>query len=271
MNALHSRDGTAIAYSTTGHGPAVILVDGALCHRAIGPSGPLAELLAEQFTVYTYDRRGRGQSGDTAPHSVDREVEDLAALIDAAGGSAHLYGISSGAVLALDAAAHGLPVESHALYEPPFIVDDGRPAMGTRYTEPLTAAIAEDRRGDAVALFMRQVGVPAPMLAVMRLTPVWRKLKAAAHTLAYDAAIMGDTQSGNPLPADRWSAVTTPVLVAVGGKSPAWLQHGTAALAEALPNACYTSLAGQTHMVRAKALAPVLASFFTSGERALVA
>jgi pimeloyl-ACP methyl ester carboxylesterase len=270
MNTLHSADGTAIAYSTAGHGPAVILVDGALCHRAMGPSGPLAKLLAEHFTVYTYDRRGRGDSGDTAPYDVDREVEDLAALIEAAGGSAHLYGISSGAVLALEAAAHGLPLESLAVYEPPFIVDDSRAPMGAHYTVPLAAAVAEDRRSDAVRLFMRQVGVPAPMIAVMRLTPAWRKLTPTAHTLVYDAAIMGDTQSGEPLPADRWGAVTTPTLVAVGGKSPGWLQHGTAALAEALPNACYTSLAGQTHMVKAKALAPVLQAFFAGGDRVAV-
>jgi pimeloyl-ACP methyl ester carboxylesterase len=262
MQTLHSADGTAIAYETLGNGPALILVDGALCRRAMGPSRPLAKLLAEHFTVYTYDRRGRGDSGDTAPYSVDREVEDLAALIEAAGGSAHLYGISSGAVLALEAAAQGLPVESLALYEPPFIVDDSRAPMGAAYTAPLHAALAEDRRGAAVGVFMRQVGVPAPMLAVMRLMPVWRKLKAVAHTLAYDAAIMGDTQSGQPLPADRWADVTVPTLVAVGGKSPAWLQHGSAALAEVLPDACYTSLAGQTHMVKAKVLAPVLATFF---------
>jgi pimeloyl-ACP methyl ester carboxylesterase len=264
MTTLHSADGTAIAYATAGQGPAVILVDGALCHRAMGPSGPLAALLAEHFTVITYDRRGRGESGDTAPYSADREVEDLAALIEAAGGSAHLYGASSGAVLALEAAAQGLPVESLALYEPPFIVDDSRAPMGASYTVPLAAAVAEDRRSDAVKLFMRQVGVPAPMVAVMRVTPVWRKLTPTAHTLVYDAAVMGDTQNGQPLPADRWADVTVPTLVAVGGKSPAWLQHGTRALADLLPNARYESLAGQTHVVKAKALAPVLAGFFAA-------
>src|SRR6266540_5342672 len=142
MNTLHSSDGTAIAYEIAGHGPALILVDGALCHRAMGPSGPLAKLLAERFTVLTYDRRGRGDSGDADPYSVHREVEDLAALIEAAGGSAHLYGISSGAVLALEATAQGLPVESLALYEPPFIVDDSRAPMGASYTAPLGAALA---------------------------------------------------------------------------------------------------------------------------------
>ncbi len=271
MQTLHSADGTAIAYETLGNGPALILVDGALCRRAMGPSRPLAKLLAQHFTVYTYDRRGRGDSGDTAPYGVGREVEDLAALIEAAGGSAHLYGISSGAVLALEATAQGLPVERLALYEPPFIVDGSRAPMGAAYTVPLHAALAEDRRGAAVALFMRQVGVPAPMLAVMRLTPVWRKLKAVAHTLAYDAAIMGDTQSGQPLPADRWAEVTVPTLVAVGGKSPAWLQSAGQALADVLPDAERRTLAGQTHMVKAKALAPVLAGFFSAADRALVA
>jgi pimeloyl-ACP methyl ester carboxylesterase len=267
MNTLHSADGTAIAYSTAGHGPAVILVDGALCHRGMGPSGPLAKLLAEHFSVYTYDRRGRGDSGDTAPYDVDREVDDLAALIEAAGGSAHVYGISSGAVLALEATARGLAVDSLALYEPPFIVDASRTPMGARYTEPLAAAVADDRRGDAVKLFMREVGVPAPMVAVMRLTPAWRKLTAVAHTLPYDAAVMGDTQSGNPLPAERWADVTTPTLVAVGGKSPAWLQSGGYAVADVLPEARRRTLEGQTHMVKAKVLAPVLADFFAGADR----
>src|ERR687888_2677165 len=236
MHTAHSADGTAIAYEAAGHGPALILVDGALCQRAMGPSRPLAKLLAEHFTVLTYDRRGRGDSGDTAPYSVDREVEDLAALIEAAGGSAHLYGASSGAVLALEAAAQGLPVESLALYEPPFIVDDSRAAMGAGYTVPLAAAVAEDRRSDAVKLFMRQVGVPAPILAAMRLMPVWRKLTAVAHTLPYDAAVVGDLSEGRPLPTGRWTAVTVPTLVGVGSKSAGWFHNSMRALADALPD-----------------------------------
>ena len=270
MHTAHSADGTAIAYEAAGHGPALILVDGALCQRAMGPSRPLAKLLAEHFTVLTYDRRGRGDSGDTAPYSVDREVEDLAALIEAAGGSAHLFGASSGAVLALEAAAHGLAVESLVLYEPPLIVDDSRAPMGAAYTEPLAAAIAEDRRGDAVKLFMRQVGVPAPILAAMRLMPVWRKLTAVAHTLPYDAAVMGDTQCGRPLPAERWAGVTARTLVAVGGKSPAWLQKAGHALADLLPDAQSRTLDGQTHMVKAKVVAPVVADHVSAADRALV-
>src|SRR3954451_12834623 len=144
MSTITSADGTTIAYDTIGDGPVVILVDGALCHRTSGPSGPLAARLAEHFTVVTYDRRGRGDSGDTAPYSVDREVEDLAALVEAAGGSAMLYGISSGAVLALHAASRVADVESIALYEPPFIVDGSRAPIGPEYTRELEALLAQD-------------------------------------------------------------------------------------------------------------------------------
>jgi pimeloyl-ACP methyl ester carboxylesterase len=262
MSTVRSSDGTTIAYERSGEGPAVILVDGALCHRASGPSGPLAAALASRFTVYTYDRRGRGESGDTAPHAVEREVEDLAALIDAAGGSAHVYGISSGAVLALEAARRGAAIDRLALYEAPFIVDDSRAPMGAAYRAQLDACLRDDRRGDAVRLFMRQVGVPAPLVALMRLMPAWPKLTAVAHTLAYDAAVMGDTQDGKPLPAGRWDDVTVPALAVVGGKSPAWLKAGMRALADTLPCAEHRVLAGQTHMVKAKALAPLLAEFF---------
>jgi pimeloyl-ACP methyl ester carboxylesterase len=260
-----SKDGTPVAFTRAGRGTPVILVDGALCYRASGPSGPLATALAEHFTVFTYDRRGRGQSGDTLPYAVDREVEDLEALIAEAGGSADVYGISSGAALALEAAHRGAAIRRLALYEAPFIVDASRPPIPPDYGSRQDALLAAGRRGDAVRLFMRQVGLPRVVVALMRLLPAWRKLTSVAHTLPYDRAVLGDTQAGAPLAAGRWAGATMPVLAIVGGKSPTWMKHAMRALADVLPGAEHRVLAGQTHMVKAKALAPVLAGFFASG------
>jgi pimeloyl-ACP methyl ester carboxylesterase len=265
MNTARSHDGTAIAYETCGDGPPLILVDGALCYREMGPSRALAKELSDRFTVISYDRRGRGESTDTAPYSVEREIEDLAALIAAVGGSAYVCGFSSGAVLALDAAAHGLPITALALYEPPFIVDDSRPPAAPDYVERLDALVASDRRGDAVRLFMRHVGMPAPLVSLMRLMPAWGKLKRVAHTLPYDGEIMGDTQLGGPLPAARWPGSKVKTLVIVGGKSPAFFHNGTRMLAELLHDAEHRVLDGQTHMVKAKALGPLLVDYFAGG------
>jgi pimeloyl-ACP methyl ester carboxylesterase len=265
MNAtVTSRDGTTIAYERTGTGPPLILVDGALCHRDFGPSRPLAEQLAGDFTVISYDRRGRGESGDGEAYAVEREVEDLEALIEAAGGSAHVYGISSGAALALEAAQRDVGIDMLALYEPPFIVDDGRSPIAGDYPSRLSGYIVAERRGDAVRLFMRQVGMPALMVHAMRLMPAWSKLKRVAHTLPYDAAVMQGTQDGRPLPEGRWPDVTVPTLVVAGGKSDPWMHSGAEALADALPNARLETLEGQNHMVKPKALAPMLAAFFAS-------
>ncbi len=257
-----SADGTAIAYETLGAGPALILVDGALCHRGFGPARKLAERLAGHFTVYIYDRRGRGESGDTAPYGVEREVEDLAALIKEAGGSALVFGQSSGAALALEAARRGLPITRLGLYEAPFIVDDTRDPVPADYTARLDAYLEAGQKGEAVKAFMKVVGVPAAMIAIMRLTPPWRGLKRVAHTLPYDAAVMGDRQTGRPLPAGHWDTVTIPTLVADGGKSDPWMRNAQRSLAAALPNPTYRTLEGQNHMVKAAALAPVLIDFF---------
>jgi pimeloyl-ACP methyl ester carboxylesterase len=268
MNTVESRDGTAIAFDKAGRGPALILVDGALCYRGAGPSKSVAAELSGDFTVFTYDRRGRGESGDTAPYAVEREVEDIGALIEAAGGSASLCGFSSGAVLALEAANRGLGVDKLVLYEPPFIVDDSRSPLPDDYSARLDSLITSDRRADAVRLFMGQVGMPKVLVALMRFMPAWSKLKGVAPTLRYDAAVMGDTQSGRPLPAKRWSAAAAPTLVVVGGKSPAWMQNGTRALAGVLPNAERRSLEGQTHLVKAKPLAPLVSEFLAGPGRA---
>jgi pimeloyl-ACP methyl ester carboxylesterase len=263
MKTATSRDGTLIAYDEQGGGPPVVLVGGALNTRSFGPNGALAGLLAERFTAINYDRRGRGESGDTRPWALEREVEDIEALIEAAGGSASVFGISSGAALALEAASRGLPIDRLALYEAPFVVDDSRHPIPDDYLARLEGLVATDRRGDAVRLFMREgVGLPAVFVAMMRLMPAWSRLKAVAHTLPYDADIVDDYQGGEPLPRDRWASATMPTLVAVGGKSPDWMRHAMQELADVLPNARLRTLEGQTHIVKAGALAPVLAEFF---------
>ncbi|MDA2804083.1 alpha/beta fold hydrolase [Nocardiopsis suaedae] len=264
MDVAISRDGTRIAYDRRGSGPALILVDGALGHRAFNPHGAaLAGLLQDAFTVYTYDRRGRGDSGDTAPYAVEREIEDLEALIRDAGGRAHLFGMSSGAVLALDAAAHGLAVEALALYEPPFIVDGSRPPLPPDYAVRVGALAAEGRRAEAVEYFMTAaLGLPAELLGGMREDPSFARMEKVAHTLAYDAAVIGGTMSGVPLPPHRWASVTAPVLVADGGKSEHTFADGADALAAVLRDVRRATLDGQTHDVDPEVLAPVLRDFF---------
>jgi pimeloyl-ACP methyl ester carboxylesterase len=263
VGAVTSADGTTIAFDRVGSGPPVILVDGALCYRAAGPAGPLAKELAPHFTVYTYDRRGRGDSGDTGPYAVDREVEDLHALVDRAGGSAFVYGISSGAALALEAANRGIAVDKLALYEAPFVVDGTRDPVGAEYVARMDRLAATDP-GGAVKHFMRNgVGLPAPVVTMIRLMPGWSKLKGVAHTLPYDTALTVCWQRGEDLPRDRWTAVTMPTLVVAGSKSHEWIRNGMTQLAGVLPNARHHTLDGQTHMVKPGALAPVLREFFT--------
>ena len=239
----------------------MILVDGALCYRALGSSRPLAKLLAQHFTVFTYDRRGRGDSGDTAPYAVEREVEDIEALVNEAGGVAFIWGISSGAVLALEATNRLTGIKKVALYEAPFIVDDSHPATKDDWVR-INEAVATNRRNDAVKFFLKLVGLPALFVALMRLMPVWSKLKAVVHTIPYDGAIVQDNQRGKPLPANRWTCVTVPTLVMDGGKSPGWIRQANRSLANVLPNAKHCTLEGQTHMVKAEALAPTLVEFF---------
>jgi pimeloyl-ACP methyl ester carboxylesterase len=264
MNTVTSRDGTAIAFEHLGSGQPLILVDGALCSRAFGPMPKLAPLLAQHFRVYMYDRRGRGGSADTKPYAKEREVEDLDALIGEAGGSAHVLGLSSGASLAIEAAASGLAIEKLAVYEPPYMIspqDSARHAKAAHEAQ-LTRLIAAGRNGDAVKYFMRDmVGVPAIFVFMMRFMPgVWSKLQAAASTLPYDAAIMGDFS----LPAQRLARVRTPTLVIGGGKSEARLRAAVDAAAKAIPNARQRTLKGQTHNVKPEVLTPVVTEFFAA-------
>jgi pimeloyl-ACP methyl ester carboxylesterase len=262
MRKVHSKDGTAIAFDQSGEGPPIILVGGALSDRSAATQ--LAAFLGPHFTVYAYDRRGRGDSGDTAPYAVAREVEDIDALINEAGGSAFVFGHSSGAALALEATSK-LPskVKKLALYEPPFIVDDSRPPLQADYVARLTELVAAGRRGDAVEFFMtKAVAVPIEFIAQMRGDPMWPAMERLAHTLAYDGAIMGDTIAGKPLPAGRWASATVPTLVMDGGLSPAWIRHAAQAVADVLPNAKYRTLEGQEHGVASEVLAPVLVEFY---------
>ncbi|MEV0679831.1 alpha/beta hydrolase [Actinosynnema sp. NPDC050436] len=261
MGHVTSADGTRIAYSTTGSGPALIVVDGALCYREFGPAAQLAEALAPHFTVYTYDRRGRGESGSTGPYAVAREVEDIAALIGAAGGRAHLFGMSSGGALVAEAVHRGVAARRFAVYESPMIVDGTRDPLPADFRERTSRAVADGRPGDAVKMFMKFVGTPGLFVALMRFLPMWKKLKAVAHTLPNDLAVVGDLQRGVAPAADRWSGATAPGLVIAGGKSPEWLRNAQSLLASALPDGELKVLDGQTHMVKADVTAPVLVDF----------
>ncbi len=267
MPTVTSADGTTIAYERTGSGPALVLVDGAMCYRGAGPMRPLAALLQDNFaggdqrstfTVYTYDRRGRGESSDTMPYAVAREVEDLQALITQAGGEAYVYAISSGAALALTTAAAGSGITRLAIYEPPFMaeVEDG--ARIKEYTERLHELLDAGHKGDAVALFMTHVGVPAQVVAGIQAQQGWAMLEAIAPTLAYDDEVL----AGGSVPRDLTSTIAVPVLVLAGEASPVGLQQAAKATADALPAAEHRMLDGQTHDVAPGAIAPVLVEFF---------
>ena len=265
MHRVTSKDGSSIAYDRFGAGPAVILVGGALGYRRFKKMEQLARLLAERCTVINYDRRGRGDSTEVKPFALEREIEDIAALIEAEGGSASLWGWSSGGALALRAAGAGIGVERLSVYEVPFIVTPEATRPTPDYGERLDELVAAGDRSGAVKHFMRNsIGVPAPFVALMRLMPMWKDLKATAHTLPYDWAALGKhTMYGAPLNAEEWASVTVPTLVAYGAKSPAVLQQGSRALAEVLANAELRELEGVNHNVKMNVLAPVLAEFFT--------
>jgi pimeloyl-ACP methyl ester carboxylesterase len=256
METVASKDGTAIAFDRMGEGSPVILVSGGSTDRTA--NAPLAALLASDFTVFNYDRRGRGPSGDTPPYAVEREVEDIDAVIGSAGGSAFLYGTSSGAALALEAAASGLPITKLALWEPPFIMDENlRPPKDQ--VEQYEKMLAEGRLGDAVEYFMTKVvGLPPEFAAQARAAPFWPAQEALAHTLPYDAIIMGDYS----VPVDRAASVTVPTIVLTGSASFPFFQETVEALAKALPHGETRTLDGQTHDVAPEVLAPELKEFF---------
>jgi pimeloyl-ACP methyl ester carboxylesterase len=255
METVTSKDGTKIALDRLGSGPPVVLVCGGSVDRTADAA--IAQELASDFTVFNYDRRGRGDSGDTLPYAIDREVEDIKAVIGAAGGSAFLWGSSSGAVLAL-IAAESLPVTKLALWEPPFVPDD-LPRPPEDQVSQYETMVAEGRRGDAVEYFMtRIIGMPAEVVAGARTQPWWAATEALAHTLAYDARIRGDYS----IPKDRAASVKVPTMVIAGGADFPWMRQTAETLAAALPDGQVRLLEGQGHDVDPGVLAPVLREFF---------
>jgi pimeloyl-ACP methyl ester carboxylesterase len=262
MNKVISKDGTFIAFDKSGQGPALILVVGASVLRLDAAS--LAANLAPHFTVFAYDRRGRGDSGDNLAYAVEREIEDIDALITEAGGSAFVFGHSSGAVLALMAAGQlSASIKKLAVYEPPMIVDDSRPPLPEDYVAQLTTLVSSGQRSKAVQYYLATgLGMSDEMIAQTQKTPRWTRLETLAHTLAYDGAIVAHTTTGKPLSKADWASVTMPTLVMVGGDSPAFFHSGTQALAHVLPNAQHRRLPGQSHGVADEVLVPVLVEFF---------
>jgi len=262
-----SGDGTTIAYTKVGSGPPLILVDGAFCYRENGPASQLAPLLAEHFTVFAYDRRGRGASSDAPAYAIEREVEDLQSLVREAGGSALAVGISSGGALALQAAARGVNLKGLALYEPPFIEDDGHPPSFEMQKTRLNQFVSAGDRAGAVRFFMTDIyGAPKPFVAVMPfvMRSAWKKNLSVAHTLPYDLTLLEDWS----VLRDRSTSVTIPTLVMGGEKSPAPLKNAVATVAGALPNARRMYLRGQDHNFSAAAVAPVIVGFFSTPPQA---
>lgn len=256
-----SRDGTRIVFDQAGQGPAVILVGGGLDDRNSTTAGrPLAALLSRTCTVYAYDRRGRGESGDTQPYAVASEVEDLAALIEEARGSAMVYGMSSGCALAIEAAASGLPIGKLALYEPPFASPLTAGPL-PEYAKTLNTLLAEGRRADALVLFMRRAGLPDPLIEQIRQSPQFEYAQTLAPSLAYDSLVMNDL-NGAPVPVDRLARTPVPARVFVGGASLDWWHDTARAVVDALPNGSYEVVENQTHDVDPEVLAPVLSEFF---------
>jgi pimeloyl-ACP methyl ester carboxylesterase len=256
-----SADGTAIAFDRVGNGPPLVIVGGAWNTRQSGVE--LAEQLADAFTVYTYDRRGRGDSGDTPPYAVEREIDDLEAVLQAAGGSAALFGHSSGGALALETTARSVSVSRLAVYEPPYIVDGSRPPLAADYIEHLEELVAAGKRREVVAYFMTEaVGMPAEMVEPMLNSPMVESMEPVAHTVSYDGRVMLlGSMSGGPLPAEWRDSVTVPTLVMDGANSPEWLHSAARALVARLPDVTYRTLDGQDHAASPEALAPVLEGF----------
>jgi len=257
IGRVTSGDGTSIAFERVGTGPAVILVDAAGNFRGFSPMPQLADALAQNFTTFTYDRRGRGASTDTLPYAVDREIDDLQALIDLAGGSAFVHGFSSGAILGLLAAEHGIGIAKVSLLEPPLRVE-ATPPPPSGISGEVARLVITGRRGEAYEHWLNGIGVPADMIAGMRESPLWPALEATAHTLIYDSLIPGS------LPPDRLAAISTPALVVASEGSDDRLRNWAQGVAEALPNASARFLPGTWHGVDAEHLAPALTQFFIS-------
>lgn len=260
METATSADGTRIAFERLGSGPPLVLVGGAFCDRKARVSGlPLARELGSGLTVFAYDRRGRGDSTDTPPYATAREIEDLACVLEAAGGTASVYGHSAGAILALEGALAGLPVRQLALYEPPLVLGGLRDPMPPGLPEQLAALTEQgDRTATATLFLTRAVGLPAPIVEQRKQHPMWSSLEAASHTLSYDARLTADPESIIA----RASALRVPVVLFDGGRSQPWMRAGVESLARAIPGAARVSLPDQAHDVDPRALAPRLLELF---------
>lgn len=255
MDQVESQDGTTIAFDQFGGGPPIVVVGGASTDRS--HNAAIADALAEHFTVLNYDRRGRGDSSDTLPYTVAREVEDIQALLDAAGGSAMLLGLSSGAVLAAEAAAAGLNIDRLVMWEPPFSLCPEGPQRARAYADRLAELLGEGRRGDALEHFMKLVGLTDEMIAGMRRSAYWQIGERLAPTLAYDAAIMGD----HTIPTGRFATVAVPTLVLAGSASPGFLQEAATHTAASIPGSRLDVLAGQDHAVDADVITKAVTNF----------
>ena len=265
MPFVTSKDGTCIGYSVVGSGPAIVLVDGAMCSRDMGPATPLAAELKDKFTVYTYDRRGRGESGDTKPYATEREIEDLAAVIDAAGGSVAIYAISSGVILALEAANTIPGITGMVLYEAPIFTDTTRKPVPSDYVQRMDQLVASGDGAGAVKHFMQNgIQVPWFVLMMMGMFGMFKKMAPVGPTLPYDTAFVFPLWTYKAIPSNRWPKVTVPVLAIGGSKSDTWMQNAQKAIAANLPNAEHKTLAGQNHMVAAKAIATMIKEFLAA-------
>jgi pimeloyl-ACP methyl ester carboxylesterase len=257
MKTIQSKDGTTLAYDVYGSGPALILISGATCFRSFEPVLYDAKVFAEEFTVYNYDRRGRGDSGNTLPYSIEREVEDIEAMIDAAGGTAYVYGHSSGAILALEAAMRlGDKVSKLVMYDLSYVHDEADQNEFKELSQGLYALLDNDENEKAISLFLEGIGIPKEVIAGMQQSPQWATMIALAPTLAYDTTLASDLP-----PIERASRLTTPAQIIVGEESPATIHEVANQLIEAIPNVKYTKLAGQDHMANPEVVLPVLSSF----------
>lgn len=261
MGRIRSKDGSPIYYEQYGDGPPLILVDGAFCNSSFGPMPDLAPLLAEQFTVFIYDRRGRGKSGDQSRYDVEREVKDLDAIINEAGGSAYVFGMSSGGILSLRAAASGCNIKKLAVYEPPISVDMQEHQIAKANAKKLQKLITSGKRTEAVKYFLKEaVEMYAFVVFVMRWLPVWKKMKEVAHTLPYDASITAEW----PISVLSERNIDVPLYILGGEKSSESLHRSVHSLTDAIPHARSRMLEGQSHNVKPKVLAPELIKFFNS-------
>ncbi|MDP3315665.1 MAG: alpha/beta hydrolase [Devosia sp.] len=267
MHTITSRDGTRIAYDVYGAGEPVILVEGAMCGRHFGATNKLAAELGKHFRVYHYDRRARGDSGASTDYSIERELEDLSALIAEAGGSASIVGFSSGACLAIEAAAAGLPVRHLAFYEPPYMVGPKARKVPANFEAEVQKLVADGKNGDAVAYFMTKlIGMPSIFLIPMKFSKMWKQLTPQAPSLPFD---MEAVNGFNP-PLERMRRIAVPTLAINGDKTFPVIIDSTKLCAETIPGAGHVILPGQTHEVKAGAIAPELVRFF-SGAAARIA